>query len=254
VEPTKRARAAASSESRNATRPRGDATSEPSAYALQARRKSSLVQQRKGPVSILDELFAVCGGLLGSIEVIGCELSEDSDPQLLRSVEDARELGAKLRERVEALVTLTLPVLGEALQLSDFSFGRWLEHASRGSLLQLKSLEIALESQYDPALKQVQVEIDVSRMDRALTTMCESVARAAGPHGRLILRAQVEGAHAHVDILGAASGGLGDAFSEPVPELFLRAWQALLAAHGGSFSFEPSTLHLHLVVPLAKAR
>lgn len=214
-----------------------------SASALRRSRRA-----RRAHATLEDEALSACGALLGSIEALAFELSDEPGARAERALADARRFGASVRDQLEALSWLALPELRTSTQRAPFPVARWLEHACRGALPRVHGLGSSLRWPSAGELGALSVELAVSRMDRALTVMIEQLCEAAGEGASLCV--EVVALHDSVQILLSARAVPGrETGAEPASPLLVRAWQALLAFHGGAFEVDAAALTFRCTVP-----
>jgi len=204
-----------------------------------------------GPRNVEQDLYATCGGLLGAIEALAYELPEQPPPRTARALRDARAFAQDMRDQLDALMVLALPDLEGASPRTPFGLGRWIEHAARGADVRLAAFGTRLDLPALSSLEGLQVPLAVSRMDRALTVMVEQLGRLVGSAG--VLRLGVQVTETSMDLTIAAYSTSGDALhvGTSLSPLFLRAWERLLAWHGGTLRHTTLPLTLTLTLTLA---
>lgn len=193
------------------------------------------------------EIFGLCGTMLGMLELLA-DADDGSDPQRGAWIADAARCGADLRERIEAVVLLARHDLDDAIKTEAHSVRKLVTHAMHGARIHLGESDIEVQLPEGDAWGAQAVAIDLSRLDRMLSSMTEQLGAALGPTGRVEVSVEDVPSGVQLSLKGRVSTGPRSTQLSP---LLQKAWQRLLSLHRGTLWVDPQASEIVLTLPLA---
>lgn len=177
-----------------------------------------------------DEVYAVLGALLGMLEVSATDRIEPLGERHQRWIAEALRFGDALRERVDAMLALGTDPADERHRREVYPLRRLVDHSIRGVTWHASEKGVQLSCQELQEDDDVQLFIDVSRVDRSLRSITEALVDGVGQGGVLTLDVSGEEAAVQLRLRGARADGASGQFRPS--ELVEAAWHYVFALQG----------------------
>jgi hypothetical protein len=197
------------------------------------------------------------GALLGTLEVVATDDVAPLAALQAERVHSAVRLCHGLQHQLEALLTLAAEDLEQRLRRTHSTMHALVEHAVRSAVRGFQADGVQLRLPEDDAWIQERVFIDVSRVDRMLKALAETLAASVGRGGAVEVSVQRGGAHVQLTLMGHVGtphpGRLGAPPTLASSQLLARGAARLMSLLGGACSVDVQQLHVQLRLPASEA-
>ena len=198
------------------------------------------------------DVYGALGSLLGVLEVIATDEATPVSGAQLTRIRTALGIAQRLQQYVEALLTLAADDLPQRLRRACCSVRPMIEHAVRGGVRTTTGHQIALRWPADEHWGTERVQVDASRLDRALSALIGALAAGLGAGGVLSVEVRSDDEYVLLKVLGEP-GPLAPRAPAPFDSgLLERACRRLLELQGGGFSLLGDALGFEVALPIAE--
>jgi hypothetical protein len=199
-----------------------------------------------------EEVYGTLGALLGTLEVVAADDAHPISPVQAERVESALRISYSLQHQIEALLTLSADDLGARLRRGHARVRPLLEHAVRGAARTFASHGVELRMPSGSAWGSEAVYIDLSRIDRTLRALTETLVAGAGAGSSIEVSVKQSGAVVTITLRSELSPERGKQAPPVGAALLARSAERLFGLHGGTCTLDLQQLMLVLTLPASE--